>query len=83
MQGDCLVSQSGGELVHNNENKSKNKTSNNNNNNNNNSNNDNNDIDIPRGGLECLVFCEGRKAQELREKPSEQGQEPTINSIHM
>ena len=28
-------------------------------------------------------FWEGRKAQELQEKPSEQGQEPTTNSIHM
>ena len=28
-------------------------------------------------------FCEGRKAQELQEKPSEQAQEPTRNSTHM
>ena len=28
-------------------------------------------------------FWEGRKVQELQEKPSEQGQEPTINSTHM
>ena len=28
-------------------------------------------------------FCEERKVQELRGKPSEQGQEPTINSTHM
>ena len=70
MQGDCLVSQSGGELVHNNENKSKNKTSNNNNNNNNNnSNNDNNDIDIPRDGLECLVFVKKEKSKNSEENP--------------
>ena len=66
MQGDCLVSQSGGELVHNNENKSKNKTSNNNNNN---SNNDNNDIDIPRDGLECLVFVKKGKSKNSEENP--------------
>ena len=71
MQGDCLVSQSGGELVHNDENKSKNKTSNNNNNNNNNnnSNNDNNDIDIPRDGLECLVFVKKEKSKNSEENP--------------
>ena len=70
MQGDCLVSQSGRELVHNNENKSKNKTSNNNNNNNNNnSNNDNNDIDIPRDGLECLVFVKKGKPKNSEENP--------------
>ena len=71
MQGDCLVSQSGRELVHNNENKSKNKTSNNNNNNNNNnnSNNDNNDIDIPRDGLECLVFVKKEKSKNSEENP--------------
>ena len=67
MQGDCLVSQSGGELVHNNENKSKNKTSNNNNNNK--SNNDNNDIDIPRNGLECLVFVKKGKSKNSEENP--------------
>ena len=67
MQGDCLVSQSGGELVHNNENKSKNKTSNNNNNNK--SNNDNNDIDIPRDGLECLVFVKKGKPKNSEENP--------------
>ena len=66
MQGDCLVSQSGGELVHNNENKSKNKTSNNNNNK---SNNDNNDIDIPRDGLECLVFVKKGKSKNSEENP--------------
>ena len=71
MQGDCPVSHSGGELVHNNENKSKNKTSNNNNNNNNNnnSNNDNNDIDIPRDGLECLVFVKKEKSKNSEENP--------------
>ena len=67
MQGDCPVSHSGGELVHNNENKSKNKTSNNNNNNN--SNNDNNDIDIPRGGLECLVFVKEGKPKNSEKNP--------------
>ena len=67
MQGGCLVSQSGGELVHNNENKSKNKTSNNNNNNK--SNNDNNDIDIPRDGLECLVFVKKGKSKNSEENP--------------
>ena len=67
MQGDCLVSQSGGELIHNNENKSKNKTSNNNNNNK--SNNDNNDIDIPRDGLECLVFVKKGKSKNSEENP--------------
>ena len=69
MQGDYLVSQSGGELVHNDENKIKNKTSNNNNNNNNNSNNDNNDIDIPRDGLECLVFVKKGKPKNSEKNP--------------
>ena len=69
MQRDCLVSQSGRELVHNDENKSKNKTSNNNNNNNNNSNSDNNDIDIPRGGLECLVFVKEGKPKNSEKNP--------------
>ena len=59
MQGDCLVSQSGGELVHNNENKSKNKTSNN----------SNNDIDIPRDGLECLVFVKEGKPKNSKKNP--------------
>ena len=68
MQRDCLVSQSGRELVHNDENKSKNKTSNNNNNNNN-SNSDNNDIDIPRGGLECLVFVKEGKPKNSEKNP--------------
>ena len=53
------------------------------NNNANNYNNDNNDIDIPWGGLEWLVLVEEGKPKKLREKSSEKGQKPTINSTHV
>jgi len=33
--------------------------------------------------LEFGVFCGGRKSGEPREKPSEQGREPTTNSTHI
>ena len=50
MRGDWLASQSGGELMCNNIDNGKN-----------NNNNHNNCINIPRGGLECLVFVEEGK----------------------
>ena len=33
--------------------------------------------------LEMLIFCGGRKTREPGEQPSEQGREPTTNSIEL
>ena len=33
--------------------------------------------------FKSVDFCGGRKTRELREKPLEQGREPTTNSAHI
>ena len=72
----------------NNNNSDNNNNNSNNNNNNNNNNNDKNlAADIPRGCSSCPLFPGWigiwNISFEEGEKPSEQGQEPTTNWIHM
>ena len=78
MQGDWLASQSGEELIHNNINNGKNNTNNNNHNH-------NNDIDIPRGGLECLVSGKEGKPKNSKKNPqskdkNQQQTQPTCDT---